>query len=250
MKKKNAVLHIGKRPSLPEELASIILRQIEDGDFKPGDVLPSEQRLTVMFHVSRTVVREALARLKFQGIIRSKRGSGPVVCALSDSRQGYDLPTVSSVEERIGILEFRFILEGECAALAALYHTETELAAMRARLLEMQQAIDNGTSGLMADYQFHCLLAEAAHNTYMSDFVSFLSSKILGGVQGARFLSNQDAQRAAAVLAEHRNIYNAIAARNGGEARNMAQTHLYNSAVRQALPLTPPLRDFRSLRVL
>jgi GntR family transcriptional repressor for pyruvate dehydrogenase complex len=247
MKKETAFTLIGKRLSLPEELASIILRQLEDGDFKPGEVLPSEQNLAVIFHVSRTVVREALARLKFQGIIQSKRGSGPMVCALSDSKAGYDLPSISTIEERIGIIEFRFILEGECAALAALYHTEEQLVALHTRLQEMQHAVSNGTSGLIADYQFHCLLAEAAHNIYMSSFIKFVSSKILGGVQGARFLSNQDAQRAAEVLTEHRNIYNAIAVRDGKEARNMARTHMYNSAVRQDLPLTPPMRAFRSL---
>jgi GntR family transcriptional repressor for pyruvate dehydrogenase complex len=101
---------IAKRPSLPEELASIILRQIADGDFKLGDVLPSEQSLAAMFNVSRTVVREALARLKFEGIIQSKRGSGPVVCALPGARGSYDLPSISSEEERIGVCEFRFFL--------------------------------------------------------------------------------------------------------------------------------------------
>ena len=246
MNKENAFTRIGKRPSLPEELASIILRQIEDGDFKLGEVLPSEQNLAVIFNVSRTVVREALARLKFEGIIQSKRGSGPMVCALPGSKESYDLPSVSSDEERIGIIEFRFILEGECAALAAVRRTEEQLAAMDAYLQEMQQAVTSGTSGLVADYRFHCLLAEAARNEYMSSFVKFLSSKILGGVQGARFLSNQDKQRATVVLAEHRNIHNAITARDGEEARNMARSHMCNSAARQGLKLTEPMIVFRS----
>jgi len=246
MNKETVFTRIGKRPSMPEELASIILRQIDAGDFKPGEVLPSEQNLAVMFNVSRTVVREALARLKFEGIVQSKRGSGPVVCTLPGSREKYDLPSVSSVEERIGIIEFRFILEGECAALAASCRTKEQLAAMNGYLQEMQQAIDSGTSGLVADYRFHCLLAEAAHNNYMSSFIKFLSSKILSGVQDARSLYYQDAQRAVAALAEHRHIYDAIVARNGEEARNTTRTHICNSAIWQRLPLTVPMRDFRS----
>jgi GntR family transcriptional repressor for pyruvate dehydrogenase complex len=245
MSQGNAFTHIGKRPSMPEELASIILRQIDAGDFKLGEVLPSEQNLAAMFNVSRTVVREALARLKFEGIIQSKRGSGPVVCALPGAREKYDLPSVSSVQERIGVMEFRFILEGECAALATLHRTEDQLVAMNVYLQEMQQAIDSGTSGLVADYRFHCLLAEAAHNNYMSSFIKFLSSKILSGVQNARSLYYQDAQRAVTALAEHRNIYDAIAARNGEEARSMTRTHICNSALWQQLPLTVPMHDFR-----
>ncbi|MCL2123027.1 MAG: FadR family transcriptional regulator [Desulfovibrionaceae bacterium] len=248
MNKENVFARIDKPPSLPEELASVILRQIEGGDFKLGEVLPSEQNLAAMFNVSRTVVREALARLKFEGIIQSKRGSGPVVCSLPGARGSYSLPSVSSVEERVGIIEFRFILEGECASLAALRRTEEQLAAMNAYLQEMQQSIDSGTSGLVADYRFHCLLAEAAHNNYMSSFIKFLSSKILSGVQDARSLySKQDTQRAVAALAEHRNIHNAIAVRDGKEARNMARAHICNSAAWQNLPLTVPMRDFRSL---
>ena len=249
MNKENFFARIDKRPSLPEELASVILRQIEDGDFKLGEVLPSEQNLAVMFNVSRTVVREALARLKFEGIIQSKRGSGPVVCMLPGSRGGYDLPGASSVEERIGIIEFRFILEGECAALAALYRTEEQLAAMNTCLQKMQQAVESGTSGLMADYQFHSLLAEAAHNNYMSNFIKFLSSKILGGIQRTRFLSNQDLQLAMSVVGEHRDIYNAIAVREEEGGRKMARAHMCKSALRQGLTLTPPMRVFHSLFV-
>jgi len=150
------------------------------------------------------------------------------------------------VNERIGVIEFRFILEGECAALAALHRTEEQLAAMNAYLQEMQQAIDSSTSGLVADYRFHCILAEAAHNNHMSSFIKFLSSKILSGVQDARSLYYQDAQRAVEALVEHRNIYDAIAARNGAESRNMTRTHICNSAMWQRLPLTAPMRDFRS----
>ena len=244
---KNIFARIDKRPSLPEEVTTVILRQIEDGDFKLGEVLPSEQSLAVMFNVSRTVVREALARLKSEGVIQSKRGSGPVVCALPNSRGGYDLPDVSSVEERIGVIEFRFILEGEAAAFAALRCTEEQLTAMDIYLRKMREAVENGTSGLMADYQFHCLLAEASHNDYVSSFLKFLSSKILGGVQGARFLSNQDPHVAMKVMDEHRSIYNAILARDGEKARKMARTHLCNSAIRQSLPLTQPMRVFHSL---
>jgi GntR family transcriptional repressor for pyruvate dehydrogenase complex len=247
MNQGNAFTHISKRPSMPEELASIILRQIDAGDFKLGEVLPSEQNLAAMFNVSRTVVREALARLKFEGIIHSKRGSGPVVSSLPGSREKYDLPDVSSAKERIDVMEFRFILEGECAALAALHRTKKQLAAMLVYLQEMQQAIDSGTSGLVADYRFHCVLAEAANNSYMSSFIKFLSSKILSGVQDARSLYDQDAQRAVEALAEHRNIHGAIAARNGEEARDMTRTHICNSAIWQKLPLTVPMRDFRSL---
>lgn len=232
---------IGRRQTLPEELAAIMMRQIEGGDFKPGDVLPSEQSLATTFHVSRTVVREALARLKFEGIIRSKRGSGPVVCSIP-TKKTFTLPAAfSSVTERAKIIEFRMIMEGESAALAAGRRTETQLAEMQQFLNRMEEALQTRTSGLVPDYSFHCIIAEASDNEYVSSFIKFLSSKLLGGVQEARSLSNQDLHHAQIVLQEHQSIFDAIKKQSPHEARLASHTHLINSARRQNIPLTGPL---------
>ncbi|MGE4470070.1 MAG: FadR/GntR family transcriptional regulator [Desulfovibrio sp.] len=233
---------IGKRQTLPEELAGIIMRQIEGGDFKPGDVLPSEQSLAGTFNVSRTVVREALARLKFEGIVESKRGSGPVVRGIG-ARKTFTLPSAfSSQTERAQIIEFRIIMEGESAALAAVRRTAEQMEVLKDYLENMQLAINNRTSGLVPDYRFHCLIAEAAHNEYVSSFIKFLSSKLLGGVQEARSLSNKDLRRAQIVLEEHYAIYDAIERQEPDKARAAVHAHLMNSAERQGIALTGPLR--------
>ncbi|SKA96206.1 DNA-binding transcriptional regulator, FadR family [Paucidesulfovibrio gracilis DSM 16080] len=233
---------IGKRQTLPEELAGIIMRQIEGGDFKPGDVLPSEQSLANTFNVSRTVVREALARLKFEGVIESKRGSGPVVRGI-DARKTFTLPSAfSSKSERAQIIEFRLIMEGESAALAAARRTQEQVDVLRDYLENMRLAIENKTSGLVPDYRFHCLIAEAAHNEYITSFIKFLSSKMLGGVQEARSLSNKDLKRASMVLEEHSVIYDAILRQSPEDARAAVYAHLMSSAKRQGIELTGPLR--------
>ncbi|NDV18382.1 FCD domain-containing protein [Pseudodesulfovibrio sp. JC047] len=232
---------LGRWPSLPEELASIIARQIQEGDFKPGDVLPSETALAKTFSVSRTVVREALARLKFEGILKSKRGSGPVVCD-EYSRKIFTLPSVfASDENKADIIEFRLIMEGESAALAAVRRTDEHLAKMAAHLDELSQAIVDKESGLIPDYAFHAILAEAAGNEYIMSFIRFLSARLLKGVQDARALSNQDYERSKLVFQEHKKIYEAIVAKQPFEAREAVHEHLHNSASRQGIELEPIL---------
>jgi len=233
----DAMKSLGQRPSLPEELAGVIAKQIEAGDFKPGDVLPSETLMAKSFNVSRTVVREALARLKFEGIIQSKRGSGPVVCA-EGARKIFTLPAeFVSAENKANILEFRLVVEGEGAALAAVRRSEEQLHKMESYLKGMEQALAEKVSGLLPDYSFHTMIAEAAGNEYILNFLRFLSSKMLMGVQQARSLSNKDMKRAEEVFKEHSEIYQAIENQCPCGARKTAHEHLLNSALRQGIKL-------------
>lgn len=231
-----------KRQSLPEELAEVIIRRIEAGEFKPGDVLPSEQALADTFKVSRTVVREALARLKYEGLVQSKRGSGPIVCN-NGAQKNFSINVEGlSRDELLRFMEFRVIMEGESAALAALRRSEEQITLLSAYLDQMQQAIENNNSGTEPDYLFHCLIADSGRNEYLGEFAKFLSAKIWLGVYRARWLSNQVRDQAQAVLEEHRAIFLAIKAEDPQGARAAAQRHLLNSAARQGLVM-----DTRSL---
>lgn len=228
---------LGKRQSLPEELAAIILRRIEAGELRPGDILPSEQSLADMFTVSRTVVREALARLKYEGIIESKRGSGPIVTGTGTER-GFTIKVDDlSPEELRLFLEFRVVMEGETAAMAAVRRTPEQLRRLCGHLDDIRKAIDEGTSGTEPDYLFHRLIAESVGNSYLGEFVKFLSTKIWLGVYRARWRSNQVQAQAEEVYEEHRAVYLAIEASDSHRARAAQQRHLRNSAKRQNIIL-------------
>lgn len=228
---------LAKRRGLPEELAAIIFRRIESGDFKLGDVLPSEQALAEIYQVSRTVVREALARLKYEGIIMSKRGSGPVVCGTTLNK-GFSLEVDSEGEPALEhFFEFRMFMEGEAAAMAAIRRTPEHVKTFEAYLRQMETAIEEQTSGAEPDYGFHCLIAESSTNEYVHNFTKYLSMKIWMRVYSARGLSNLIHKRAQLVLDEHKNIYKAIAAGDPDAARIAAQTHILCSAARQNITL-------------
>ncbi|MCH3695012.1 winged helix-turn-helix domain-containing protein, partial [Campylobacter lari] len=60
--------------SLSAGVADALAEQIRQGTLAPGDRLPTEKQLTEIYSVSRAVVREALARLKSEGLITSQQG--------------------------------------------------------------------------------------------------------------------------------------------------------------------------------
>ena len=60
-------------------MADALAEQIRQGALAPGDRLPTEKQLTEIYAVSRAVVREALARLKSEGLVTSQQGSGVFV---------------------------------------------------------------------------------------------------------------------------------------------------------------------------
>lgn len=239
-------ISLGKRLSLPEELAAIIMRRIESGELRPGDILPSEQALADMFTVSRTVVREALARLKYENVIESKRGSGPIVKGINpDKGFTVNLDSLSSEELR-QFLEFRVLIEGEASAIAAVRRTPEQLGQMRTLLAGIRKAVDEGTSGTEPDYLFHRAIADAAANSYLGEFINFLSAKMWLGVYRARWKSNQFTEQAEKVYKEHEDLYLAIEAGDPHQARAALREHLQSSAKRQGITLDdrfgPPAR--------
>ncbi|WP_306132126.1 GntR family transcriptional regulator [Roseivivax marinus] len=81
------------------ELADEIRRGIQDGTWKPGDLLPTELDLAAERGLSRSTVRAALTRLVDLGLIRRQQGVGTRVCAPRGD-EGYDA-SIASMEELI-----------------------------------------------------------------------------------------------------------------------------------------------------
>ena len=106
--------------SLSGQVADAIAAEIRGGRLAAGDKLPTEAALVSQFAVSRTVVREAVSRLKSLGLVDSRQGSGVYVLAPGIEPLQFDLPHAASREAVMQIVEVRRALEAEVAELAAL----------------------------------------------------------------------------------------------------------------------------------
>ncbi len=151
--------------TMSDSVAEKLLAQIDKGVFAKGDKLPTEAGLAQAFGVSRTVVREAVSRLRNEGVIESRQGSGMFVTAGSVAR-----PLRIDYAEAIGpdavtqILELRRAIEAEVAAQAALRRTEAQMDAIDAALEAIDTAVAAGANGVAEDVAFHLVISEATGN--------------------------------------------------------------------------------------
>jgi GntR family transcriptional repressor for pyruvate dehydrogenase complex len=112
------------RPTL-NRIADVVARDLEqrilEGSLKPGDRLPSERTLALEFSISRPSLREAIQKLVHKGLLETRHGGGTVVT--NRLQASFSDPWQNMLQEhpllQADMLEFRHMLEGEAAKLAA-----------------------------------------------------------------------------------------------------------------------------------
>lgn len=206
-----------------------IFETIMAGEFAVNARLPSETDLAQRFGASRPVVREALARLRDDGIIVSRQGSGSYVKRRPDNAVLRFVP-VGSIADIQRCFEFRAGLEGAAAALAAKRRDAIDLAEIQAAFDALEASVRDGRLGVDADERFHLAIAKATHNDYYVSVQTSLHSHIVFGMNLLRNLSLlRTAQRLRLVQDEHRAILDAVAASDPQAARAAMQNHIDNA---------------------
>jgi len=223
--------------SLGARTAERLLQKMHDDRLAPGTRLPSEQAMAEHFGVSRTIVREAIALLKADGLITTRKGSGAYVCKndLPGAVKG-DAATEQSVQSLLNLIEVRRGLEAEIAALAALRRTPAQLADIEHALHSIEQAVAAGVDGVEEDVRFHLSIARATGNPYWVKFVEMFAQQMRSAVKVTRANEARRLDFSTQVRQEHEKIVAAIAAGNPELARAAATEHMAHAAerVRQA----------------
>jgi GntR family transcriptional repressor for pyruvate dehydrogenase complex len=212
---------------LSDRLAARLGEQIDAGSLRPGDRLPTEERLAAAHGVSRTVVREAVHQLKSRGLLRSRQGSGVYVTAAPPrDALTFDFSLIRSLDDVLRIREVRRALEAETAALAAERRSRTQVAALRRALRAIDRSTAERRDGVQEDLAFHRLLADAAGNPHFGRLLEFLEQY---STVSMRVTRRNDASRAdfiEAVRVEHAAIVDAIDAGDPALARRRAVPHM------------------------
>lgn len=219
------------RSKLSDVVYGQILRLIARGEYPRHCKLPTENELGARFGVSRPVIREALARLRDEGVVRSQQGSGTFV-ERGPEAGALVYPPVRSVADMQWVYEFRITVEGQSAYMAAERHTKETLADIEKSLVEAEAMIAAGTPHVGADlnFAFHRAVARATQNPYFVTTLEAIPNLIGVGRIAVRNNGIDDpVQRLRSVWLEHQSIYQAIAERDAPRARAEMEAHIGNA---------------------
>ena len=197
---------IKRKAHLPDQIATEIMSMLDRQDLVPGDVLPTEMTLAENFGVSRNVVREAIARLKADGVIETKQGRGAIIKPLSQRASfRIDMSALLNGDNLSALFELRSILEVEAAGIAAMRRSQEDLEAMVATIEEMDGAREFDERRLEADAAFHRRVGGATRNTYLGTIIDYLSSRLKETTRATDKVYRQD-DLIAITISEHRRI--------------------------------------------
>ncbi|KML19711.1 MULTISPECIES: FadR/GntR family transcriptional regulator [Burkholderia] len=207
---------------------------IQEGRWGAGERLPSERTLAESFGVSRTTVREAVARLASRGILETRRGSG--VYLLSPKPARLAAPWLQLIVDtpplRSETLEFRLVFECAAVRFAAQRASERDLEKFEAILARMRTAVLHADVDEEAaiDGEFHAAITAASHNHLLDQFyasiITMLREHIASNTYDATVNNANGAIQARARLHQHESIYYAIRDRNPDAAQQAMFVHI------------------------
>ena len=179
----------------------------------PGTML-AEVEQSARLGVSRTPLREALARLSADGLVESLQGRGVVVAA-------------ASAQSAAELFEVRVPLEAQAAALAARRRDPAVFELLRDEFAGASELIVR--SDLRAYYdlvaRFDTAVDAAAGNPYLAGTLRGLRTRLAR----LRRVAHDNPERLAAAASEHLLIVEAILSGDADLARQATSVHLHRS---------------------
>lgn len=221
--------------SLAQRVVAGLKDRILAGDLPPGSKLPSEAELIEEYAVSRTVVREAVTRLRAEGLVETFQGRGSFVLAVPEpSSFSLEASAIRNQRDVLDMVDFRLGVETEAAALAARHRTDGDCVAIGAAMEELSRAGHEGA--VEADFTFHRAIAAATGNRFYTDLLDSLGPMMimLPRARLGEEYSLTDAEHVDRVRREHDAVASAVLAGDVETARAAMRVHLGNTRRRLA----------------
>ncbi|MFO1208419.1 MAG: FadR/GntR family transcriptional regulator [Amaricoccus sp.] len=216
------------KPGLADRVYHLLYSRISNGDYPANQKLPSEMTLADEFGVSRPIVRDALERLREQGLVHSRQGAGSFVREIRTVPLGFArVETIADIQR---CYEFRICIETMAARLAAARRDKEALGEIATALSLMEGATESQTHREDADFAFHLAVARAANNQYFEASMRALREHIYVGMKlHGQSLMTDGAKALKQVFGEHSAIFAAIRDGDGDRAAEMMRGHLVRS---------------------
>ena len=205
------------RVSVTQHVVDALYAALRNGDFAPGDRLPSEPQLAAFYGVGRSAVREAIRELLALDLVEIQRGRGTFVRPLPPGLlvQPGDFRETLERKVALELIEVRLIIEPEVAALAARRASADDISRLRRDVEGLHRSL-----GALAkppqDLRFHLDLVRAAHNSALLR----ISSPIIA------FYDWDEGRSSQRDVDEHMAVVDAIERRDSSAARRAMRAHL------------------------
>jgi len=206
-----------------------IIRQIRSlitsGQLNPGDRLPAERKLAEKFAVGRSVVRDAIQKLEFYGIVKTQPQSGTVIAGMGIVALEGLITDVLHIEETDfqSLVETRVILEVNAAGNAAKRRTADDIIALQTAISAYEKKVAKGESAVEEDLLFHLKIAEASGNTVLKSLMLIITPDIVKTFTSLNVCALGKTIKA---VPEHRDILNHIIDQDVKAAENAMRAHL------------------------
>lgn len=212
------------------QIARQILLAIKNGDYKPGDKLPSERQIADQMGVSRNAVREALKSLQVLEIVKARTGVGTFTSTLAGNKNldGEIFPILEESKDLAEIIEARKAFELGFVSIAIANASSKDISNLKQSLKKMckQAAAKNYRKYLSAGREFHINFAKSSHNDVIEEI-----ARVLWGMTNSRLSALIHESYAAENLEEsveiHSVIIEAMKKQNVKAAKQMLISH-YN----------------------
>ncbi len=207
------------------EIVKALEKEIISGQLVPGQRLPSEEKLCTRYNSSRTVIREAIQQLRGRGLLRTLKGSGsyiadPSLENLADAITTYSVLTAA--DSYLELMDFRIVLETECARLAAHNAGEKIIETMKLAMKKMSESKGDRHRFCSADIAFHLAIAAGSKNNLFATVLSGLEKR---SIEYAT-VNRGDNHWYDCVIETHWEILNAIIDGDGEKAATAMKRHL------------------------
>ncbi|CAH8296561.1 GntR family transcriptional repressor for pyruvate dehydrogenase complex [Mariniflexile fucanivorans] len=218
------VLSTNENQSIQNIVIDKIRELINYKNLEPNDKLPSERMLSDKFGVSRGIVRDAIHKLEFYGLLKSIPQSGTFVANVGAIAMNGIVDDILELEspDFKSLVETRILLELKTVKLASLRRTEEDLVSLENALKAFEEKVLNNESAVQEDLLFHLAIAKASKNSTMNTFMLSITPEIITNFEKHHVCNENKSVKG---IQEHTAIYEAIKNQNPTLAREKMKIH-------------------------
>ena len=216
--------------SAPEGVVKQILKNLETGIMKPGEKLPTQEKLAEKFGVGRSSIREATNALAIMGYLKIIQGKGTFISEKLPVDNSLGTPGRGFLGDAnlFNLVEIREVLECYVVQKAAERADSRQLALLSKAINSLEKCAIEREKFLIEDLNFHIAIANAANLPEVGKIVEVIHTQINKLLSVVFTTSKPEAVLEA--IESAKGVYTFIVSGEGRQAARCMRNHLDASA--------------------